>query len=110
MEITRDSVLVRLGAIEAAVASVGREQRNITAALQLMLESIAHQTELLTRLADLAKEEPETSQLSNTLNRLTRAVLALEMVSQRLDKLPQKIGEELDKQFGAAPAPTEGRG
>ncbi len=110
MEITHDSVLVRLGAIEAAVSAVGKEQRNITAALQLMLEAIAHQTELLTSLAGLAQEEPDNSKLSNTINRLTRAVLAMEMVSHRLDKLPENIAAELDRQLGAAPAPMGGEG
>jgi len=94
----------RLSAVETRLIAVLREQRNILGCLQLLLEGLAHQTELLTNLASLANEEPETSQLSGTINRLTRAVLALEIVSQRLDKLPEKIGVELEKQFGAAPA------
>jgi hypothetical protein len=101
-EHTNPETAERLNAVESRLADVLREERNILGALQLLLDGLAHQTELLTSLANLAKEEPETSQLSSTINRLTRAVLALEMVSQRLDKLPERIGAELEKQFGTA--------
>ena len=107
-ERTSPGIPERLSAVETRLIAVLREQRNILGALQLLLEGLAHQTELLANLASLATEEPETSQLSNTINRLTRAVLALEMVSQRLDKLPERIGAELEKQFGAA-VPAESK-
>lgn len=104
----------RMAALEAGVKGVAREQANILAALDLMLDTLRTQSQWLQELATLAKDDPESSPLSKSLDEMRAAILTVDgtlaRMAERLEDLPQQIGRELERRRASDRANAGGAG
>jgi hypothetical protein len=99
---TTPGVGARLDQLDGQFKVVTGQQRNILSALSMILDTLRAQTKMLQQLTALARDEPSSSPLLESLNDLTTAVVAMDgsvqTMSSRLDGLPQAISAELGRQ------------
>jgi hypothetical protein len=93
--------IARLAALEAGQLAMNQ-------ALGLMVDTLQQQTNLLSEIAAAVRDEPGPSPVIQSLDELTGAVVqmgaGIEVLSAKLDALPDAISAALD---GGAP-PLEG--
>lgn len=94
-----DPILARIAALETGQLAMNQ-------ALGLMVDTLQQQTNLLSEIAAAVRDEPGPSPVIQSLDELTGAVVqmgaGIEMLSAKLDVLPDAISAALD---GAAPPP-----
>jgi hypothetical protein len=101
----------RLDEIDARLKVVSGQQANILSALRMILDTLRAQAKMLQQLTALARDEPASSPLVESLDDLTSAVLAmdssLQTMTGQLDGLPKAISAELSQQ-GTVPTGSSG--
>lgn len=94
-----DPTITRLAALEAGQLAMNQ-------ALGLMIDTLQQQTNLLSEIAAAVRDEPGPSPIIQSLDELTDAVVqmgaGIEVLSAKLDALPDAISAALD---GAVPPP-----
>lgn len=92
----------RLEGLDARLKVVSGQQANILSALGMILDTLRAQTKMLQQLTALARDEPASSPLVESLDDLTGAILAmdgsLQAMAGQLDGLPKAITAELARQ------------
>ena len=90
---TSENLNIRLASLEAG-------QLAMNTALGLMIDTLQMQTNLLQELAALARDEPESSPIMQSIEDLTSAVVEMganvETVGSLLSELPEKIAAVID--------------
>jgi hypothetical protein len=108
---TTSGIEPRLDGLDARLKVVSGQQANILSALGMILDTLRAQTKMLQQLTALARDEPASSPLVESLDDLTGAVLAmdgsLQTMAGQLDGLPKAISAEL-AQPGRGPTPPQG--
>lgn len=108
---TTSGIEPRLDGLDARLKVVSGQQANILSALGMILDILRAQSKMLQQLTALARDEPASSPLVESLDDLTGAVLAmdgsLQTMAGQLDGLPKAISAELAQQ-GRGPAPPPG--
>ncbi len=108
---TTSGVEPRLDGLDARLKVVSGQQANILSALGMILDTLRAQTKMLQQLTALARDEPASSPLVESLDDLTGAIMtmdaSLQAMAGQLGGLPEAISAELAKQ-GAAPAGRQG--
>jgi hypothetical protein len=107
---TTPGVEVRLGQLDSRMKVISGQQANILSALSMILDTLRAQSKILQQLSALARDEPSSSPLLDSLNDLTTAVVAMDgsvqTMSGRLDGLPEAIGTELGRRRWQTPMET----
>ena len=106
---SKPGIDARLDAVDDQLKFVGGQQRNILSALGMILDTLRAQGKMLQQLTALAREEPASSPLMQSLDDLTGAITAMDAsvmaMSGQLDGLPKAISTELAESRGPiAPA------
>src|ERR1700744_3563244 len=70
---SKSGIDARLEAIESNLKFVGGQQRNILSALSMILDTLRAQGKMLQQLTTLAREEPASSPLVQSLDEIGRA-------------------------------------
>jgi hypothetical protein len=96
---SKPSIETRLDGLDARLNFAGGQQRNILSALSMILDTLRAQGKMLQQLTALARDEPASSPLVQSLDDLTTAITTMDgnlqgMVVQ-LDGLPKAIRAEL---------------
>lgn len=99
---TTSGIEPRLDGLDARLKVVSGQQTNILSALGMILDTLRAQTKMLQQLTALARDEPASSPLVESLDDLTGAILAmdgsLKAMAGQLDGLPAAISAELAQQ------------
>ena len=109
---TTSGIEPRLDGIDGRLKVVSGQQANILSALSMILDTLRAQTKMLQQLTALARDEPASSPLVESLDDLTAAVLSmdgsLQTMASQLDGLPKAISAELVQQGTASATPAGG--
>ena len=93
-----DPILARIAALETGQLAMNR-------ALGLMVDTLQQQTNLLSEIAAAVRDEPGPSPVIQSLDELTQTVVqmgaGIEVLSAKLDDLPDAISAAMD---GVPPA------
>jgi len=106
---SKPSIETRLDGLDKRLEFVGGQQRNILSALSMILDTLRAQGKMLQQLTNLAREEPASSPLMQSLDDLTTAITSmdgdLQGMAVQLEGLPKAISAELaESREAAAPA------
>jgi hypothetical protein len=108
---TTSGIEPRLDGLDTRLKVVSGQQANILSALGMILDTLRAQTKMLQQLTALARDEPASSPLVESLDDLTGAIMtmdaSLQAMAGQLDGLPEAVGAELAKQ---APVPAGRQG
>ena len=87
---------------------ISGQQKNILSALGMILDTLRAQGKMLQQLTKLAREEPGSSPLMQSLDDLTTAITSMDANLQgmavQLEGLPKAISAQLAESREAAPA------
>jgi hypothetical protein len=96
-----ETIGTRLEALDARMKLVANQQSNILSGLKMMLDTLRIQSKMLEQLMKYAREEPDGSPLTESLESMAHAIEALDgsvqAMSGQIEGLPKAIGEELSR-------------
>lgn len=85
----------RLDGLDSRLKVVSGQQANIISALGMILDALRAQTKMLQQLTALARDEPASSPMAESLNDLTGAIVAMDgsvqAMAGQLSGLPKEI-------------------
>ena len=95
--------------LDSRLQTIGAQQKNILSALSMVLDILRAQGKMLQQLTALAREEPASSPLLESIDDLTNAIGAtdgsLQTMAGQIGELPQAIVMEFSRQGDGATVP-----
>lgn len=102
----------RLDELDSRLKVVSGQQANIIAALGMILDALRAQSKMLQQLTALARDEPASSPMAESLSDLTGAIVAMDGSVQgmagQLSGLPKEIAAEIAQMDDGVLRPSGG--